>query len=784
MNRKPYSNILDEVARDHMAHNTDLAAHILARIQKGKGATMQSRTKVFVTAVLILLMLVIVLANVPAVRAAVQRWFGYVPNIGLVGEGEIRVLAESVSVTRDGITLTVEQVVVDSAHTTLVYSVESLKEGLFEYKNPGLNGPRCYEDASLVLPEDEGTILFPSEMRGEIWATGYKRQASYPAIPSQINRLDFVLQCIPYTLSGQAPEGWKLSLNLVPAPPEMTVFPVIEISTPVAAAPTAAPQNRNKIDLDGISLTLDRAVQMEDGYLLYASMHFENTGIYSVNVLDPMHVQLLDAEGQDIPFALDFETLAGVERQPGGSPFTLKTAPIRVAGPLMLIIDSVLVDVPVDARFTFDPGPDPVPGQVWELDRIIDVGFGQSLHVLTATYSEPPVAGMPAQSGLSFEMASATGVYSASLIDLENPVAGGGGGGGGGPASGSFGGGFVYAGDFPQGPLTINVSSIGFNLPGRWEAAWTPPVSQGQANATPQPDACLTRESWPQALKNAAALPTGLRGTLALFEAPPPDYNYKVAVVNLDGGGRRTISLGDSPSLSPDGTRIVYNGPMDDGPPDGLYITDLASGVTTLLPGSARGDSGPLWSPDGSRIAFTRGPSSGLIGAPGRYNIFIVDPAGSDLQQLTNGSEASRAMAWMPDGHHLLYTISGRTGVTLFMLDVQTGQAERLFDVNYAGSMAVSPDGRRVAFEEMLPLDKYGLFVADLDGSNRKLLANGDPFAVTVPLWSPDGEWVLASVHDPDTSKQPNPILALIGVDTCQVIPLPILGGYVSSWLP
>ncbi|RPJ22692.1 MAG: hypothetical protein EHM33_22875, partial [Chloroflexi bacterium] len=108
MNRKPYSQILDSIARDHVAEHTDLAAPILARIQKGKGATMQPRTKFFVTAILVLFVLMIVLANVPAVRAAIQRWFGYVPNVGLVGAGEMRVLAEPVSVTRDGITLTVE----------------------------------------------------------------------------------------------------------------------------------------------------------------------------------------------------------------------------------------------------------------------------------------------------------------------------------------------------------------------------------------------------------------------------------------------------------------------------------------------------------------------------------------------------------------------------------------------------------------------------------------------------------------------------------------------------
>ena len=81
----------------NMTANTDLAPRILARIQKGKSRTMQPRMKVFAMAVLILLVLVIGLVSVPSVRAAIQRWIGYVPGIGLVSEGQIRVLAEPVS---------------------------------------------------------------------------------------------------------------------------------------------------------------------------------------------------------------------------------------------------------------------------------------------------------------------------------------------------------------------------------------------------------------------------------------------------------------------------------------------------------------------------------------------------------------------------------------------------------------------------------------------------------------------------------------------------------------
>ena len=136
----------------------------------------------------------------------------------------------------------------------------------------------------------------------------------------------------------------------------------------------------------------------------------------------------------------------------------------------------------------------------------------------------------------------------------------------------------------------------------------------------------------------------------------------------------------------------------------------------------------------------------------------------------------------MPESSGLLYTAAARDGAALHLMNVQTGEDRLLFDLNFNGTVVVSPDGTRLAFEEMLPLDKYGLFISDLDGSHRKLLADGDPYIVTVPAWSPDGKWVIASVHDPST--QSNSVLGLIRVEDCQIISLPNLSGYVLSWRP
>jgi hypothetical protein len=150
------------------------------------------------------------LVSVPSVRAAIQRWIGYVPGIGLVGEGQIRMLAEPASITRDGITLTVEQMWVESDRTLIQVSVEGWPWRKLVSDSTG-NG--CLETAILRLPDRELTITQPQSNLG--WASGYELKSVYPAIPSTVNEVTFVMPCLILALPGEAPENWELLLRLV-----------------------------------------------------------------------------------------------------------------------------------------------------------------------------------------------------------------------------------------------------------------------------------------------------------------------------------------------------------------------------------------------------------------------------------------------------------------------------------------------------------------------------------------------------------------------------------------
>ena len=105
--------------------------------------------------------------------------------------------------------------------------------------------------------------------------------------------------------------------------------------------------------------------------------------------------------------------------------------------------------------------------------------------------------------------------------------------------------------------------------------------------------------------------------------------------------------------------QMLYDGPMEDSgrfSPDGLSVLTSSNGrlLVINLDGSVLHEIsidakyylfGPVWSPDGSRIAFSmdmvRGPFA---------DIFTSLPDGSDLQQVTNTAGNEIGVDWSVDG--------------------------------------------------------------------------------------------------------------------------------------
>jgi len=123
-------------------------------------------------------------------------------------------------------------------------------------------------------------------------------------------------------------------------------------------------------------------------------------------------------------------------------------------------------------------------------------------------------------------------------------------------------------------------------------------------------------------------------GTKILYVGP---QGNTIEQINADGSGHKvrisSASPLDYPSFSPDGSRIAYQKGPAGGNTD-VYVKNLATGVSTRLTFSTAADGHPTWSPDGVRIAFTTART-------GRPQIYSMKSAtGGDLVDISQGKIA------------------------------------------------------------------------------------------------------------------------------------------------
>ncbi len=132
-------------------------------------------------------------------------------------------------------------------------------------------------------------------------------------------------------------------------------------------------------------------------------------------------------------------------------------------------------------------------------------------------------------------------------------------------------------------------------------------------------------------------------------------WDSSICVMNPDGSNVSTVKLCGNPekeagcghpALSPDGTRLAYEGPEGT-----LAITSLDGKKDYSPPDQHPGfGSSPTWSPRGDRLAFTSCGSAGC-------SINTVDADGTGLRSVLQNPQLDPqgALAWSPDGNDLAF---------------------------------------------------------------------------------------------------------------------------------
>lgn len=208
-----------------------------------------------------------------------------------------------------------------------------------------------------------------------------------------------------------------------------------------------------------------------------------------------------------------------------------------------------------------------------------------------------------------------------------------------------------------------------------------------------------------------------------------------IYAVSADGSQLRTLTEGpdlDShPAWSPDGKRIAFASDRElrrtegDTPSSGsLYTMDVdGSGIRRLTHGTD--DSGPAWSRDGERIAFSRGGE-----------IWVIDADGSRAAVLRTGPVLVSDPSWSPDGASIV--VDSVDGLYLLAAD-GTGAHRLVRGVQDAAEPAWSPDGKWIAFSASDEVKACSaIFVVRPDGTGLRKVGECSSSGYRSPAWRPE----------------------------------------------
>lgn len=223
--------------------------------------------------------------------------------------------------------------------------------------------------------------------------------------------------------------------------------------------------------------------------------------------------------------------------------------------------------------------------------------------------------------------------------------------------------------------------------------------------------------------------------------------------------------------ISPDGSRVAYSTcRYSTGANFELMVSELDGTETRRLTENGHVDNYPVWSPDGSRIAFISSRAEEGDHDARNYRLYTMAADGSDVRLLGPGADdpyfaaGPHAPRWSPDGERLAFVVyeydgDWEAGRSVYTVGADGSGLAKVADA--VSGPAWSPDGERIAVAALEGEEGGALYTFAADGSDPVKVADlfrnlteldtlfGQPVGDFGHLWlgdlswSPDGAMVL-----------------------------------------
>jgi serine/threonine-protein kinase len=214
-----------------------------------------------------------------------------------------------------------------------------------------------------------------------------------------------------------------------------------------------------------------------------------------------------------------------------------------------------------------------------------------------------------------------------------------------------------------------------------------------------------------------------------------------------------------NPAFSPDGRSLAMD--ISDGTQTDVWVYDIVRDTLTKLTFDPADDARPVWSPDGSRIAF-----ASRRGDKATFNVYWLRADGTgDVQRLTESTLNQQPTSFHWSGKYLAYFESGApTATDLKLLTIEGSERTGwkpsaqtvLLQTPLVESMALfSPDG------------KWYAYLSNESGENQVFVRPFVPPGTATDGAAPTGKWQISTsaADDPSWSHVRHELFFLSGSD-------------------